>query len=62
MDDRHEPNVDLASVTQRVAETDRRRALVEEELGEEIGRRGIGQPGELVAPFPAGDELVEPVL
>lgn len=34
MDDRHEPNVDLASVTQRVAETDRRRALVEEELGQ----------------------------
>jgi predicted nucleic acid-binding Zn-ribbon protein len=34
MDDRHEPNADLASVTKRVAETDRRRALVEEELGQ----------------------------
>ena len=36
--------------------------LVEEELGEEIGRSGVGQPGELVAPFPAGDELGESVL
>ncbi len=39
-----------------------REGLVEEELGKEVGRAGIGQPGELIAPFPAADELGEPVL
>jgi len=32
MDEQPEPTIDLASVTKTVAETDRRRALVEEEL------------------------------
>ena len=31
--------------------------LLEEELAEEIGRGGVGQPGELVAPFAAADQL-----
>jgi hypothetical protein len=36
--------------------------LVEEELPEQVGRAGVGQPGELIAPFPAADQLGEPVL
>ena len=31
-------------------------------LTEEVGGAGVGQPGELIAPFPAADQLGEPVL
>ena len=35
----------------------RHECLVEEELCKEVGRAGVGQPGQLIAPFPAADQL-----
>ena len=36
--------------------------LLEEQLAEEVGRVGVGEPGDLVAPFPARDQFGEAVV